>query len=380
MRLVIISNMAHYRRPDVGIVGHGATAREIDALAELFDEVRHVACLHPEAAPRSAEPYRASNVELVPVPPAGGNQLEDKLGILRLTPSYVRTVHRELRHADAVHIRCPANISFYAVALLAGRRLPRRRWIKFAGNWMPRGREPLSYKAQRLWLAHLEHRAQVTVNGEWPDQAEHVHSFLNPCLTEDELARGQAAAATKRLAAPLRLLFVGHLGAAKNPRIAIESLRELVESGLDAQLDLAGGGAELEELRAHASQIGVGDRVTLHGGVARSELDRLYAQAHFVILPSRTEGWPKVLSEGLASGALPIASSVGSIPAMLSRFGAGRAIESLAPADYATAIRGYVADPTRWRAEIEHGLTAARLFSYRAYQDAVKRLLDLDAR
>jgi hypothetical protein len=127
---VIISNMAHYHRGDGVIVGHGATARELDMLATLFDEVRHVACLHEEAAPASALPYASRNITLVPVPPAGGETLGAKLGIARYTPLYVRTIARELRGADAVHVRCPANISLYALAMLAARREPQRRWIK----------------------------------------------------------------------------------------------------------------------------------------------------------------------------------------------------------------------------------------------------------
>ena len=81
------------------IVGHGATARELSAVASLFDEVRHVACLHEGPPPASARPYDAANVTLVPVPPAGGPTLRDKLAIARLTPRYVRTIRRELRDA-----------------------------------------------------------------------------------------------------------------------------------------------------------------------------------------------------------------------------------------------------------------------------------------
>ena len=79
-------------------------SRTNDALATLFDDVRHVACLHDEPAPASALPYAAANLTLVGVPPAGGDDLAAKLDICRLTPRYVRTIVRELRAADAVHV------------------------------------------------------------------------------------------------------------------------------------------------------------------------------------------------------------------------------------------------------------------------------------
>lgn len=377
MRLVIISNMSHYRRADGAIVGHGATARELDALATLFDEVRHVACLHDEPAPGDALPYAAANLALVPVPPAGGDDLAAKLGILRHTPRYVQTIARELAGADAVHVRAPANISLYAIAMLTARRTPRRRWIKYAGNWQPHGSEPASYRLQRAWLAGPVHRAQVTINGSYADQPAHVHSFDNPCLTDDELALGRAAATTKRLTAPVRLLFVGHLGAAKNPRVAIDLLAELRRGGADAQLDVVGDGADLPALRAHAAASGLAASVIFHGALPRPALAPLYATAHFVVLPSRTEGWPKVLGEGMAAGAVPIATAVGSIPEVLGRLATGTAVATPTAPAFTAAIRNYLVDPARWRRESQAAAAAAERFSYGHYLRSVTALLDL---
>lgn len=372
MKLAIISNMAHYRRPDGAIVGHGATARELDALASLFSEVRHVACLHDEPAPASALPYEAANITLVPLPPAGGDTLRAKLDILRETPGYVRTIVRELRDVDAVHVRAPANISLYAIAVLSATRAPARRWIKYAGSWTPLPGEATSYRLQRAWLAGTRHRAQVTINGEVPDQPPHVHSFLNPCLTDDELARGIAAARDKRLVAPIRLVFVGHLGAAKNPRVAVAALAALRAAGVDARLDLVGDGDDLAALRRDTA----GMPVTVHGALPRTVLDTLYAAAHFVLLPSRTEGWPKVLSEGMAAGAVPIASAVGSIPQVLARFGTGRVV-AIDGAAIAATIADYLRDPARWQRESAAAVTAARAFSYATYLERVRALYGL---
>jgi glycosyltransferase involved in cell wall biosynthesis len=378
VNLLVVSNMAHYRRADGVIVGHGATSRELSELAQLFDHVRHVACLHDEPAPASALPYTAENLELVPVPPAGGSSLRAKLGILEQFPDYARVIARELRDADAIHVRCPANVSMVALALLAGRRTPQRRWIKYAGNWQPEGREPTFYMLQRRWLATRFARAEVSVNGAWPDQPTHVHTLQNPCLTSDELTAGETAARSKQLAAPIRLVFAGHLGAAKNPRVAIEALAALRAAGVDARLDLAGGGAELAELRDEVATRGLAIHVALHGPVARDRLNELYAAAHFVVLPSRTEGWPKVLAEGMAFGAVPIATAVGSIPSLLGQFGTG-AVHPAPPAagDVAALVRDYVREPARWAAESRAAVEAAREFSYAGYRRRIRELLRL---
>ena len=48
----------------------------------------------------------------------------------------------------------------------------------------------------------------------------------------------------------------------------------------------------------------------------------LYARSHFMLLPSScSEGWPKVLSEAMAYGVVPVASNVSCIPQILGATG-----------------------------------------------------------
>ncbi len=373
MKLVIISNMAHYVR-DNTIVGHGSTARELSALASLFTEVTHVACLHAEAAPASALPYTAPNLALVSVPPAGGSTVLEKLSIGRLTPLYLRTIANELRDADAVHVRCPANISLYALGFLTARATPPRRWVKYAGSWRPTGGEPLSYGLQRRWLERGLTRSEVTVNGSWRNQPRHIHSFVNPCLSDDEVKAGQVHAESKVLTGKIRLLFVGHMGLAKNPDAAIDAVRHLRATGIDVTLDVVGEG-DITRLVDQVETLALAAYVTLCGPLPRSELAKLYAGAHFVVLPSQTEGWPKVLSEGMAYGAVPIATPVGSISETLSQIGAGHILPSGTGAAIAAAVMAYVADPVRWTTESRRGANAAISFTYSRFLESVRRLL-----
>jgi glycosyltransferase involved in cell wall biosynthesis len=378
MKLVIVSNMAHYRRADGTIVGHGATARELSVLATLFDEVRHVACLHDETPPASALPYTAENIELVPVPPTGGATIGAKLDIVRMLPHYAATIRRELHDADAVHVRCPDNVSMCALAILSVTRTPRRRWIKYAGNWQPVAREPLFYGLQRRWLARGRHHAQVTVNAAAEASVGHVHAVANPCLTDDEIVRGSQIAAHKALSSPVRLLFVGHLGAAKNPQAAIDAVALLRDRGIATTLDVAGEAADLEPFRVRARALDCADTIVFHGALPRERLDPLYASANLLVLPSRTEGWPKVLSEGMAFGAVPIATAVGSIESVLSRAGCGRALPPpVTSAAIADAITDYVRDPERYRREVARAVAAAEGFSFARYLETVRMLLEL---
>jgi glycosyltransferase involved in cell wall biosynthesis len=376
MRLLIISHTEHYRLGETA-AGWGPTIREIDTLATLFDEVVHVAHLHPGAAPSSALPYQSPRVVPRLLPPSGGSRLVDKLKVLAQYPGYLHAIVREIRAADVVHVRSPANISLLALLCLAILRKPHRRWIKYAGNWQPDQHEPRSYSVQRWLLRRNFARGVVTVNGCWDGQEQHVRSFLNPCLIQEELEEAFTQTHAKQLTPPVRLLFVGRLESAKGAGTALEITSHLQHEGIPVQLDLIGDGPEASHFQRMASDLGVEAVTSFHGWLPRAEIGRFYAQTHFLLLPSRSEGWPKVISEAMAYGVVPLAGRVSSIPYYLETFGIGKAIEAADVKAYVDAIVNYVDHPARWRDESDRSREAARLFSYDRYLEAVRDLLEL---
>lgn len=376
MRFLIVSHTPHYRLGGE-IVGWGATLREIDYLATLFDEVVHVAPLHDEPAPASSLPYTAANVCLVPVRPAGGAGLQAKLGILAAWFDYARVIVGELRRTDAVHVRCPANISLLALLLLTLRRRPEKRWIKYAGNWQPVGPEPFSYRFQRWLLTKNRVRARVTVNGSWPGQPEHVASFVNPCLTEDEISGGIRATELKRLDSIISLLFVGRLESEKGVLRILDICGLLKGKGVAFRMDLVGDGPQRAFFEQEAEKSGLGGKIIFHGWLTRSALNPLYKRAHFFLLPSDSEGWPKVLSEAMAYGVVPLASNVGSISQFLGEFGTGRCFPPSEVAAYAEAIEDYLRNPARWSEESGKACNAAARFTYQGHLERVRNLLEL---
>jgi glycosyltransferase involved in cell wall biosynthesis len=374
MRLLIVSHTAHYER-DGAIVGWGPTVREIGHLSRLFDEVVHVAPLHDGPAPASSLPYAGDRVRLRAVSSAGGPGIRSKLGILASIPEYVAAISAECRRADAVHVRCPANIALVACVLLALRRRPRPRWLKYAGNWRPAGPEAWSYTLQRWWLGRGLSGGLVTVNGHWPGQRPHVRSFLNPCLTAAEIVAAGAAAHTKRLDSPIHLLFVGALNRPKGVGRALEILSRLRRAGLDATLDLVGDGPDRPAFEHKAEELGVAGAATFRGWLPRTDLGPVYERAHILLHPSSSsEGWPKVLSEAMAYGVVPVAGAVSSIPEVLHATGAGMAVPPDDLDGFAAAIGDLAANPERWLRASRAGSESAAAFTYDAYLEAVQKL------
>jgi glycosyltransferase involved in cell wall biosynthesis len=366
--------MAHYNC-DGKIVGWGPTVQEIDHLASIFEEVRHLACLHPEPPPRSSLAYSSKNVRLIPLPPAGGERWKDKYGILRLSPLYLRTIFKELHLSDVIHIRCPANIPLLTIILLTLLRIPYRRWIKYAGNWKPDGGEPWSYTFQRWWLHKGFHRGVVTVNGRWPGQPQHVHSFLNPSLTARELELARAAGGPKELTFPLKLLFVGRVEAAKGAGRVLLVADELRHRGIPFEIDFVGDAPERSTFEDWARARGLDPWVAFHGWQSKQTLAEFYAGAHFLIFPSAaSEGWPKVLSEAMAYGVVPLAGAVSSIPQILSETGAGLAIPPLDINGFVKALEDYAEAPDLWKLASQTGMAAAGKFTYEHYLQRLNRM------
>ena len=373
MKLLIVSHTPHYRH-HATIKGWGPTVREIDYLAEIFDEIVHIAPLHPGPVPPNALAYASKRIRLRPVKPAGGNSLRQKIGILEAVPHYARVISQEMRMADVVHVRCPAAISLVALFMLQLSHKPRCRWVKYAGNWRPAGQEPRSYAFQRWWLAKGLHRGIVTINGRWPDQPRHIYSFLNPSLSEAEAQAGREIGEGKDLKFPLNFLFVGRVETAKGVGRLLQVAAELKKHDLQFVLHLVGDGPERLAFESWCREQGIDSRVNFHGWLPRPALADFYARAHFLLFPSASEGWPKVLSEAMASGVVPLAGAVSSIPQILAETGAGVALPPLDVNAFVNEILDYVAHPDRWKAASRAGVAASSKFTYKHYLHELRRV------
>jgi glycosyltransferase involved in cell wall biosynthesis len=375
MRLLIISHTPHYMKEDQ-IVGWGSTVREIDHLAALFDEVVHIAPLHPEQDPGSSLPYTSPKVRVRPVKPAGGNGFIDKLSILKQVPVYVRVMLEEMKTADIVHVRCPAAISLIALLLLIVKQRPTYRWVKYAGNWKPIDEDPLTYRFQRWLIAKNYVRGIGSINGKWAVQPQHLLTFVNPCLTKTELEEGQEFARQKQLTNPIQLLFVGRLEEAKGVTQVLQIAVELRNQGQQFRLRLIGDGTDREKYINLARKMRIEADTEFIGFVPRDKLSKYYQTTHFVLLPSSSEGWPKVLSEAMAYGIVVLASDVASIPQILQESGAGYAIKSNDVHTYAKRIIDLAQHPHDWEDMSKSGTVFASCFSYENYLQTLNKTFE----
>jgi len=288
-----------------------------------------------------------------------------KLDIIYKAPKVLLTVHRALRGATEVQIRLPMSMGVFLMPYfkwVATRSF--RLWVKYATNWGQPSRAA-SYRWQQRWLNNNWLNCPVTINGEWPNQPQHCKTFENPCLTGEQYNQGERVALQKALNPPYTLIFIGRVDADKGVDLLMESMTEWPITDI-AKMHIVGDGPLLEAWKNKFVDSGIA--AVFHGFITQEAIFRLLAESHFLLLPSRSEGFPKVVAEALNFGCVPIVSGVGSIPYYIREGETGILISALKGQSVATALtRAAHTGVAKHQQMMQAGRHLARRFTFEAY-------------
>ncbi len=310
MKLVIISHTEHYKNADGTIVGWGPTINELNHLLSVFDEITHVAMLHPGTPPPSSLAYVSSRINFIALPPLGGKSVFSKLKLITNAPKVISIVSKAIKESDVFQLRTPTGIGVFLIPYLTWF-VKTKGWYKYAGNWNQEN-PSLGYRLQR-WMLKKQKRI-VTINGKWENQLEQCLTFENPCLTLEDYKNGVQMVSDKKYNAPWSFCFVGRLEKAKGVERIIQAFSALNDEYKSrvAYVNFVGDGDELEYFKSLGAKSGV--QMNFLGFLRRDKVFDLYKQSHFFLLPSTaSEGFPKVIAEAMNFGCIPIVSNVSSI-------------------------------------------------------------------
>lgn len=146
----------------------------------------------------------------------------------------------------------------------------------------------------------------------------------------------------------IRLLFVGKHWNRKGGEIAFDTMRLLRDSGVRSRLDIVGcappeHAASHENVRVHGF-LCIGDEAQ------RKKLESLFAQAHFLLLPSRAEAYGMIFCEANAFGVPAISTDTGGISTIIRDGINGYKLPLEAGAvEYATLIAEIAGDTVRYQ-------------------------------
>lgn len=285
----------------------GPVVRELEVFQKLFRSVEWIGFECTELSEDSIMMPVPADVHCVLLRASGGNSWIKKAGVLIQAPLMLWAILKSMRGKKVIHTRAPSVPAFIA-ALLSIFFQKKIWWHKYAGNW-GESHPPFFYGLQRSWLTRA-HWSKVTINGHWTGQPAHCLSFENPCLNEENRRQGAKALAQKDYTGPLQICFVGHLSEAKGIDKLLEALPNLPAKRITA-VHLVGDGPLREQCEAAAAQLPF--PLSIHGYLNHARVGEIMAASHLLVLPSRSEGFPKVVSEGGNYGCVPVVSDVSAI-------------------------------------------------------------------
>jgi glycosyltransferase involved in cell wall biosynthesis len=354
------------------LYAYGPYAREIDVWADLFPELVIAAPCRNEKPPGDWIAFTRPNISIAPQREAGGDDWRAKVKQVLILPSLVLGLSRAMRNADAIHVRCPGNLGVLGVLLapLFSRRLV----AKYAGQWNGYPGERLALRLQRSVLRSYWWQGPVTVYGQWPNEPDHVVPFFTSMMTDKMVKRAVAVAESKKIAKPLHILFSGRLAKEKRVDALLEAIGILVDRGIDVEVVVVGGGAEEASLRQQTKDLGLQKLVTFVGSLSFETSLKWYEWADCLVLPStNSEGWPKVIAEGMCYGLVCIGVEHGQVRRMLA--GRGIALKSGTPQEIADALQHVVERPGDFEEMRRKASAWARQYSLDGLREALRDLL-----
>lgn len=381
LRLGVIGDTQHYRDGDGRLCALEPVVLQLDRWAALFDELVLCAPLAPGPPPAGYAPYQSANVRIVPVPSGGGNTLGEKLGMLKLLPTWARTTREVAKDVDAVHLRCPSNIGFIGI-LSTWKATPRRHGF-YAGVWRAYDGEPFFFGLQRRLLGSRWFDGPVSVYAARDPERPNLEPFFSPSFTEAywEEAGPAAEAKIERLgradrSGPWRFVTVGRLTPNKNQRTVVEAMAKIVAAGVDGHLDVYGDGPCRGELEDLATTLGIAERVSFHGSVDFGEVMDAFQGADLHLLATRQEGFGKVLLEGMVHATVPVFSE-SPLADEISGSGSRGLVFATDDADgLAAHVVALVADGPRWQAMAADARTYTAAMTLDRFGDRVKEALE----
>ena len=110
-----------------------------------------------------------------------------------------------------------------------------------------------------------------------------------------------------------RVCFCGKFRPEKNVPLLIDAFANLLDKGLEAHLIIIGDGLTRSEVESRIKHHSVADRVEITGELPHREALRKLSECDVLVLPSESEGLPRVIMEALEIGIPVVTTDAGGI-------------------------------------------------------------------
>lgn len=324
MKFLIISHVLH-KTKNAEFLGYGPYVKEMNLWLKFVDSVEIVAPLLKTQPNKIDLPYNHKNLIFTKVPSFNLIGLKNKFFTLLKLPYIFAKILFAMKRADHIHLRCPGNMGL--LGAIAQIFFPNKiKTVKYAGNWDPQSKQPFSYVLQKKIISspRLSKNTKVLIYGKWENQTKNIIPFFTASYMKKEII----AVKERDFSGVISLLFIGSLSLGKQPLIVLKVAKFLIDKGFNVELNFCGEGMERITLETYIKENNLNKYVQLHGNQNSDFVKNLYKKSHFLILMSKSEGWPKVLAEAMFWGCIPISTNVSCVSYMLGNGLRGRVVST----------------------------------------------------
>jgi glycosyltransferase involved in cell wall biosynthesis len=370
MKFVVITHVEHIEK-EGGFFAYGPYVREMTVWGKFLEDIVIVAPL----ANRNTTPidlaYANDKLSLIEVKMFSLTSSKAIFKTLLVLPSILFQVLKAIQQADHIHLRCPGNMGLLgALVQILFPNTPKT--AKYAGNWDSKSKQPWSYRLQKWILSNpiLTKNMQVLVYGEWENSTANVKPFFTASYKETDKKSIQL----RELSGRIRFLFVGTLSSGKQPLYAVRLLEQLLKKGVDCVLDCYGEGIERSSIQRYTIENKLDKAVFLHGNQSATVVQKAYQESHFLVLASKSEGWPKVVAEAMFWGCLPASTAVSCVPYMLDQGKRGVVLTMNLEAD-AQQIVDLIHDKERYQDQVAKAVDWSRNYTLDFFESEIEAIL-----
>ncbi|MBS7231879.1 glycosyltransferase family 4 protein [Flavobacterium psychroterrae] len=370
MKFAIITHVSHIDETNQ-YFAYAPYVREMNIWFKYVDEVIVVAPLKNGESTAIDISYQHSKIDFRKVPDFNFISFRNTIISGFKLPIIFWKMFLTMKNADHIHLRCPGNVGL--IGCFAQILFPHKtKTAKYAGNWDPKSNQPYTYKIQKWILSNtfLTRNMKVLVYGDWENQTKNIKPFFTATYAESEKEIIQKP----DFSHSIEFIFVGSLVSGKNPMYAVKLVHELRSKKCKASLSVYGEGFERSQLEDYIKTNDLENYIVLHGNQNNETLKKAYQKSHFVILPSKSEGWPKAIAEGMFWGCVPIASKVSCIPFMLDYENRGILLEMNLDKDVNQIIE-ILNDETSFLSKSKLAIEWSQNYTTEIFEAQIKKLL-----
>ncbi|UYW00501.1 glycosyltransferase [Flavobacterium agricola] len=376
MKFTIFSHVNHVKKQNK-IYGYAPYIREMNLWIKNLDSVEVVANLSNRDCTAIDLAYEHKNISFTSLPAFNLLSFKSKVKFLAQFPGMLYTIYKAMKAADHIHLRCPGNVGLLACFVQIF--FPNKpKTAKYAGNWDPNANQPFSYKLQK-WILNntfLTKNMQVLVYGNWPNTSQNIIPFFTATYTEQDavLALNKPAKKIETDSTSIKFLFVGTLSSGKRPLYALQLFHKLLQKKSNLELHFYGEGSERNVLEQYITKNHLQNNVYLHGNQQKEVVEKAYQESHFLILASKSEGWPKVVAEAMFWGCIPLTTSVSCVHQMIGNGERGVLLHLDLDSDY-KQVADLLTDSVRYAEMSKKAKIWSTQYTLDKFDDEIQKLL-----